>query len=273
LRPFGSLVQYYGDICDAHIRWGSGRRRVLLAVRGRRLKWELRTTVGQYEKSGRHDQKWDAPAKEALTLYSRWRSGPLGQSDDLARQIGRRCQEAVAGGCSDRWCFYVHAALVINRPGHSAAENRRAHWKVAAELKASRYSSLRKFYGFLRAGEHLYLLKPVPKLDVTEMMNDAAAQLAIALEGNEALQVELDQAAHASCSLSIRCNQPELGLGQTAAGLEKEMGANYAAELRAENESGLNGSARAPFVLRGYDRLSQLSPIRAGGCVAESSRH
>ena len=198
----------------------------------RRLKWNLRTTVGQYEKSGRHDRKWDAPAKEALTLYARWRSSARDQSDDLARQIGRRCQEALAGGCSDPLVLYVHARFVINQPGHSAAEIAAAHWKIAAELKASRYSSLRKFYGFLRAGEHLYQLQPVPKLDVTEMMNDAAAQLATALEEDDAPCVELDQAAHAFMQPfhEMRINR-DWGWARLQPALKKKWGANCAEEL------------------------------------------
>jgi hypothetical protein len=198
----------------------------------RRFKWNLRTTVGQYEKTGRHDPKWDAPAKQALTLYSRWRASPVGQTDDLARQIGRRCQEALAAGCPDPLVLYVNARFVMNQPSHTAAEIAATHWKIAAELKASRYSSLRKFYGFLRAGEHLYQLKPVPKLDVTELMNDAAAQLAIAFNEKGAPYAELDQAAHAFMQSFHRMDiNRNWGWGRLQPVLRKQWGANYAAEL------------------------------------------
>jgi hypothetical protein len=198
----------------------------------RRLKWNLRTTVGQYEKIGRHDPKWDAPATEALTLYARWRSSPRSQSDDLARQIGRRCQEAVSAGCHDPLVRYVHARFVINQPGHTEAEIAAAHWKIAAELKASRYCSLRKFYGFLRAGEHLCQLKPAPKLDATEMMNDAAAQLEIALRENEAPDLELDQAAHAFMQSFRRMDvNRNWGWGKLQPVLKQKWGAAYADEL------------------------------------------
>ena len=198
----------------------------------RRLKWNMRTTVGQYEKSGRHDPKWDTPAKEALTLYARWRSNAFGQSDDLARQIGRRCQEAVTAGCPDPLVLYVYARFVINQPGRTGTEIAAAHRQIAAELKASRYSSLRKFYGFLRAGEHLYQLKPVPKLDVTELMNDAAAQLAIALNENDAPYGELYQAA---CAFMQPFHRMEInqnwGWARLQPVLERKWGANYATEL------------------------------------------
>ena len=117
----------------------------------RRLKWNVRTTVRQYETTGRHDPKWDASAKEALTLYSRWLSEPTGQSAELAREIGRQCQEAVAAGCPDPLVLYVQARFVINQPGHSEADIAAEHGRLAVALKASRYCSLRKFYGFLRA--------------------------------------------------------------------------------------------------------------------------
>lgn len=198
----------------------------------RRLKWNLRTTVAQYEASGRHNPKWDAPAKEALILYSRWRSSPLGQNDDLARQIARRCQDAVAAGCPDPLVLYVYARFVINQPGRTQIEIAAAHRQIAAELKASRYSSLRKLYGFLRAGEHLYQLKPVPKLDVTELMNDAAAQLAIALDENDAPYSELYQAACAFMQPFHRMNiNHDWGWYKLQPVLKKKWGANYANEL------------------------------------------
>jgi hypothetical protein len=198
----------------------------------RRLKWNLRTTVRQYEKTGRHDPKWDAPAKDALTGYARWRSGTLSPGDDLARQIGRRCQEAVAAGCPDPLVLYVFARFVVNQLETEEMEIATLHRQVAAGLKASRYSSLRKFYGFLRAGEHLYQLKPVPKLEVTEMMNDAAAHLTIALEENDAPAAELDQAARAFLQAFQRMEiNRNWGWAKLQPRLKKKWGVNYADEL------------------------------------------
>ena len=128
--------------------------------------------------------------------------------------------------------LYVHARFVINQPGHTAADIAAAHWKIAAELKASRYASLPKFYGFLRAGEHLYQLKPVPKLDVTEMMNDAAAQLELALRDHDAPDLELDQAARAFIlafgPMDVNRNW---GWGKLEPVLIQKWGADYAEEL------------------------------------------
>ena len=99
-------------------------------------------------------------------------------------------------------------------------------------MKASQYNSLRKFYGFLRAGEHLYQLLPVSKLDVTELMNDAAAQLALALEENNAPYVELDQAAHAFMQPFRRMDiNHNWGWAKLKPILERKWGPNYAEEL------------------------------------------
>jgi hypothetical protein len=198
----------------------------------RRLKWNLRTTVRQYEKIGRHNPKWDAPAKDALTLYSRWRSDPFHQNEELAQQIGRQCQEAVAAGCADPLVLYVHARFVISQPGHTDTEIASAHRQIAAALKASHYCSVRKFYGFLRAGEQLYVLNPVPKLDVTELMNDAAAQLTIALKENDAPYAELFQAARAFMQAfhQMQINR-DWGWAGLQPVLKKKWGTNYAAEL------------------------------------------
>ena len=73
--------------------------------------------LGLSDKSGRHDPKWDGQAKEALALYARWLSGPLGQSSELARQIARQCEEAAAAGCPDSLVFYVRARFVIIQTG------------------------------------------------------------------------------------------------------------------------------------------------------------
>ncbi|HEY6166770.1 MAG TPA: hypothetical protein VI454_01935, partial [Verrucomicrobiae bacterium] len=157
----------------------------------------MRTTVKDYEKIGRHDPKWDAAANEALTLYSQWRTEPEKQTDALAQQIAQKCESAVTAGCRDALVSYVHTRFVLNRPGHAPEEIASTHRQIAQGLKASHYSSLRKFYGFLRAGEHLYALKPIPKLEVTEMMNDAATQLSLALKEDDAPYGELVQASRA----------------------------------------------------------------------------
>ena len=198
----------------------------------RRLKWNLQTTVKDYEKIGRHDAKWDVPAKEALTLYAQWRSDVDKQTDAVAEQIARDCESAVAAGCRDSLVSYVHARFVANRRSHTDAEIAATHQQIAAALKASQYSSLRKFYGFLRAGEHLYQLKPVPKLEVTEMMNDAAAQLALALKANDAPYGEQVQASRAFMESFQKMEVPRnWGWGTLAPLLKKKWGANFVAEL------------------------------------------
>jgi hypothetical protein len=198
----------------------------------RRLEWNLRTTVRQYEQTGRHDPKWDAPAKEALTFYARWRSGASNQSEDLARQMARRCQEALVAGCPDPLVLYVHGRFVINQTGHTKTEIATAHRQIAARLKGSQYYGLRKFSGFLRAGEHLYALQPPPKLDITEMMNDAATQLSLALEESDAPYVELDQAARSCLQAFGRMEiNHDWGWAKLQRVLRKKWGANYADEL------------------------------------------
>ena len=200
--------------------------------REQRLKWNLKTTVKAYEKIGRHNPQWDAPAKDTLTLYARWRADDANQTEEAAQQIAHRCHDAFAAGCRDPLVLYVHARFVLNNPGHAPGEIADAHRQAAAGLKASRYSSLRKFYGFLRAGEHLYQLKPIPKLDVTEMMNDAAAQLAIAIDGNAAPYGELYQAARAFMQPFHRMEiNHDWGWEKLKPALRKKWGTNYAAEL------------------------------------------
>jgi hypothetical protein len=164
--------------------------------KARRLQWNLKTTVEAYEKIGHHNQKWDAPAKEALTLFARWRAGSA-TDFSLVEPIAEATQKAISAGCSDPLILYVHARFGVNRTSRDPMERLSAHKNAADGFKESEYSDLRKFYGCLRAAEAYSKLTPPRKLDMTELMNDAANFLANAIDENDAPYGELFHAARA----------------------------------------------------------------------------
>jgi hypothetical protein len=167
--------------------------------KARRLKWNLKTTVREYEEVGRHhDPKWDADAKEALTLFAEWRAGDA-MDTALVEKIGRAAQKASDAGCPDPLIAYLRARFVVNKTSRSGKDIADAHRYAANGLKESYYSSLRRFYGALRAGETLYKLNPKAKLDCTILMNDAARALVEVIEEDDAPHKEIFLAARAFC--------------------------------------------------------------------------
>ncbi len=166
------------------------------AEKQRRLKWNLETTVGEYDKLGRHDPKWDADVKEALTFFAEWRAGDASDAT-LIEKIGRPAQKAVDAGCQDALVVYLRARFVVNKTSRSPKEISDVHRRAHDCFKASNYSDLRRFYGALRAGETLYKLNPNAKLDGTELMNDAAHALALVIKKNDAPHSEMFSAARA----------------------------------------------------------------------------
>ncbi len=197
----------------------------------KRLQWNLKTTLQEYKKVGHRNPQWDTPAKEALKLFAEWRAGQMGD-EALAAQIGRDCEKALAAGCNDPLIIYLDARFVVNKSNLSEMQIAAAHRRAADGFKQSDYSSLRKFYSYLRAGETLYKLKPLPKLDVTEMMNDAATALAKAIKKNDAPYSEIYRAARAFMFAFHQMNIPrDRGWEQLEPLLQKKWGAAYAKEL------------------------------------------
>lgn len=199
--------------------------------KNKRLKWNLETTVRNYEEHGKHDSKWDAAAKEALTLFAQWRAGDSNDSS-LVEKIAAQSKAAVDAGCKDAMVLYLYARFVVNQPGHTQEEIVRAHQKATAKLKDSEYPPLRRFHACLRTGEALNRVEKVSHLAVTEIMNDAASFLAESFEDGDIPHSELYVAARAY----LRCNEKmnairQGGWQQLDAALRKKWGDDYQNDL------------------------------------------
>jgi hypothetical protein len=171
----------------------------------KRLQWNLKTTVKEYEEIGQHSPLWDESAKEALRLYAQWRAG-MASEKALPPKIAEASQKAIAAGCKDPLVLYVYNRFVVDKAGKSDQELADAHKRVAGLFKATDYAYLRKFYGALRAGEAIYKVDGFRKVDPSEMMNDAAMALARAIKENNTPYGELFQAAKVFMSTFSKMN-------------------------------------------------------------------
>src|SRR5438874_1987535 len=66
-----------------------------------RLKWNMDTLVGDYNKKGTRNSKWDRVAKEALVTFARVRAYGPEQVRGFPTNVAALANEAVRAGCSD----------------------------------------------------------------------------------------------------------------------------------------------------------------------------
>ncbi|HUA66933.1 MAG TPA: hypothetical protein VMA13_00165 [Candidatus Saccharimonadales bacterium] len=137
------------------------------------LDWELKTTVGAYEKIGRTNSAWDAPAKRALAEYALIANGVSPDDmesislttdanvnredstgflmDDVMEQIvATNSDAAIKAGCDDPFVQYLHARFYDTQFGRPKVVDREFR-RVALEMQKSSYPAEPKFYAAERA--------------------------------------------------------------------------------------------------------------------------
>src|SRR5260221_502116 len=116
-----------------------------------RLKWNLETLLGDYEKHGRRDPKWDGPAKAGLTNFAQSRAFfGTPKSKEASARIPAAIKAAVSNGCDDAMIRYLYARSVLSLETHSPKEAQEAYRSAAEALSVSQYAPIRKFYAALR---------------------------------------------------------------------------------------------------------------------------
>ena len=122
-----------------------------------RLKWNVDTLVGDYEKHGRHNPKWDQSAKAALLRFAELRTFSGAPKGDQARtNLEPALRLALTNGCDDPLVLYLSARFVTPAEKHSWKEHGEQYRVVAEGLSHGEYAPIRKFYGALRAAEALH---------------------------------------------------------------------------------------------------------------------
>ncbi|MEY4918131.1 MAG: hypothetical protein RL616_2044 [Verrucomicrobiota bacterium] len=167
------------------------------SVGDERLKWNQSTTVGDYEKFGQKDARWDAPVKEALTRYAKIRSGDDFDQETKLFLIGSAAESAVKAGCKDPLVNFIFCNQVLRESSQPLKEKQAAFSAMAEAMQNSGYSPVRKFYANLFAAGMLWTrgetnLWP----EVVKFRRGAIGNLAAALEDKTMPVEEAYHAAH-----------------------------------------------------------------------------
>ena len=117
-----------------------------------RLSWSLKTLVEPYEKSGNTDEKWDRPAKQALTEFARVRSKVTATNEHWFEIISTNAAAAVAAGCNDPMVNYLFIKYSMASTNSKEAFTA-AFRKAANAMEKSSYPPIRKFYAAFRTVE------------------------------------------------------------------------------------------------------------------------
>jgi hypothetical protein len=145
--------------------------------RAARLRWELVTTLGDYERVGKKDVRWDDAAREALTQNAHLLAGER-EADNRRDEIKGAFQKALSAGCTDPLIGYFSLRCGCYPPSTSPAELANLFANVERSLQASQYAAIRKCYASLRAAEQVFKAHKMPKQNASpDSMNTISALL------------------------------------------------------------------------------------------------
>ena len=111
--------------------------------RRERLEWHRRTLQGAYDKVGKRDPRWDAPARKALEQAA-WMYGEQVDPEITSDDVRQTAKIAVDAGCDDPMVLYLYSRGIVDQapPGDEAAARKIV--ESARALAASRYPAVRR---------------------------------------------------------------------------------------------------------------------------------
>ncbi|MBX3747591.1 MAG: hypothetical protein KF833_19970 [Verrucomicrobiae bacterium] len=115
-----------------------------------RLAWNLETLVGDYDRAGSRDARWDAVAREFLTGFGHIRCRT---PHPAASRMGELAHALMEAGCTDPMVLYLLVRFRPDERDRTPAQRAEDLRLAADRLLASGYSAVRKFYAALRASE------------------------------------------------------------------------------------------------------------------------
>lgn len=122
--------------------------------------WSRKSGSEAYDRVGRKDPRWDAPAKEALdavaTLTVLWTNGKH-RDPALERRGYGKAKEAFDAGCDDPLVGYARARLYDAAGAEDLREATRLHVEAAHAMRerGTAYHPLRQAFVYARAAEFL----------------------------------------------------------------------------------------------------------------------
>ena len=118
-----------------------------------RLEWNQNTLVGDYERHGSRNAKWNDSAKLTLEQFAQLRVGGQEQLKALLPRLVDAVKAAVTNGCDDAMVKYLHARFVVPGTEHDSQQHAEAFRSVAEALSRSPRAPIRKYYAALRGAE------------------------------------------------------------------------------------------------------------------------
>jgi hypothetical protein len=91
-----------------------------------------------------------------LNEWARIRSHATDSNENWVSIISGNCASAKDAGCTDPMIHYLSLRSATNQTG-TKQEVANEYCKIAQDMEASSYPSIRKFYGWERAGQQIKL--------------------------------------------------------------------------------------------------------------------
>jgi hypothetical protein len=146
-----------------------------------RLEWNRKTLVGDYERFGRRNPKWDVSAKLALESFAQFRSASEQELQTLQRGLVEKVKAAVADGCDDPLIRYCHVRYILSAGRTNLTECVPDFRPIAdALLSDPRRAVIRKYYAAMR-GTDMSDLHPLPRQPADRQMMAKARQCLLEL--------------------------------------------------------------------------------------------
>jgi hypothetical protein len=120
-----------------------------------RLIWNLKTLIEPYEHASHNNPKWNDSATAALKEFARARSDVLDTKEPWAEIISTNAAAAVQAGCDDPMVSYLFIKFALDQT-NSPKTFLDAYYKVALDIQASSYPTIRKFYVAQRTIDQLF---------------------------------------------------------------------------------------------------------------------
>jgi hypothetical protein len=145
--------------------------------RSERLAWLHRTFQGAYDKVGKHNARWDAPARKAMDLAERSTNK---QVDPIItnEEINKAAKVAMDAGCDDPLLVHLYNRTSVG-PNDTGEEATRRTKASAKALAASRYPAFRRAVALEVAAALTLNAKTLTEADRKEAGRDLDAALAL----------------------------------------------------------------------------------------------
>jgi hypothetical protein len=117
------------------------------------IEWAKERYVGGYQQAGTKSPAWDSSVMDALEEYAHLRITGKARDPGESDYLETRLRKAINAGCSDPFVRYLYLRRVSHSSGPITPQVAAEYAQLTAQMDASGYGTLLKFYVNLRAAE------------------------------------------------------------------------------------------------------------------------